>query len=917
MSGRPAETALGPDPGWRQRARFAIRLRLALLLGFGVFAFAIDRAFSGVVAPADLYPLLAGWVAAWLLFRRFAWPLSDKALYRWYVAYTLVEIAAQGYLFHQLGGVSWIGFLPFVVFMVLAAFTLPRAALYGVAVVASAVIGGLTVAEANGWVAHNSPFMPTGGGLYRDPGYVAATVGVITAVSFLLLTLMVSLAGSELRWRQWRLETLSAGLHLARSEVRRSRQDLASRTAELEVLADIGKIVNSSLDLSQVHPAFAEALRRLIDFELLSIAIPGDDAGMLNCLLSVRKDGELGSRLRQTRREGSVMQWIIESERRIVVGEVETEFFFGERSALLGGGYRSVAAVPLFAKGQVIGSFAVASREPGAYDSSHLDAIERMVEPLGLAARNSALFDETGRRARRQAALSAIAAAVSSSGPLDRLYGDVIEQLAVIISFDEATLAVEHGSDRLECFVVPSDSVDESGHHDDEDLRAELTPRLVDDLELSRPMGLDRDGRRRGYLSSIRVPLLIKGHWAGLLLLNSRRRRAFRSDDIEFVEEVAHLLGIAIERAGLYEELRRSAETDPLTGLRNHRSMTVTLEREAARTRRTGRELSVLVLDIDSFKVFNDILGHEAGDRVLRNIARILSDIRQGIDVAARIGGDEFYVALAETDIDGAVAVAERIRTSVQDSGVRYPGQDAAISVSIGVAAFPTHGESIDEVVRAADAAMYEVKRAGGDGVRVGGGALPGEATRTVAFGLLQMLAHRAAQVMSIDSHVPPEAVAQAAVAIAQELGLAEEDRRALGIAAMSHRIGMFDEGADGAGRDRTPAGRRVSAQREAMGKLLIAASPVAQLVLDAAYYHHPPGAGGTGDGDGAEEIPLVARVLAVAEAFVELRANAGMPANEAASRLAAEPGGGLDPEVVGALVRWALGLTHLDGRAA
>ena len=156
------------------------------------------------------------------------------------------------------------------------------------------------------------------------------------------------------------------------------------------------------------------------------------------------------------------------------------------------------------------------------------------------------------------------------------------------------------------------------------------------------------------------------------------------------------------------------ASTDHLTGLANRRRFERQLEREVARTARHGRPFSLITIDIDHFKQVNDTYGHEAGDEAIKTLARVLQQGTRGIDLAARIGGEEFAVILTETNLSGAVEVAERLRVSLKSIEIQSVGQIAA---SFGVAECPSQAETARELVARADAALYEAKREGRDRV--------------------------------------------------------------------------------------------------------------------------------------------------------------------------------------------------------
>ncbi|KPK03482.1 MAG: hypothetical protein AMS20_10515, partial [Gemmatimonas sp. SG8_28] len=161
------------------------------------------------------------------------------------------------------------------------------------------------------------------------------------------------------------------------------------------------------------------------------------------------------------------------------------------------------------------------------------------------------------------------------------------------------------------------------------------------------------------------------------------------------------------------EELERLSVTDPLTGLFNRRKLVQKIEQEAQRSGRTGKPFAVLMMDVDEFKAVNDRFGHHAGDRVLVAVARVLHDSVRVIDSVGRYGGEEFVVVLPETDRTHGVETAERIRAAVASRRLAPGVEDTRVTVSIGVAEFPTDGTTVDVIIDSADRALYVAKQRG------------------------------------------------------------------------------------------------------------------------------------------------------------------------------------------------------------
>jgi diguanylate cyclase (GGDEF)-like protein len=204
----------------------------------------------------------------------------------------------------------------------------------------------------------------------------------------------------------------------------------------------------------------------------------------------------------------------------------------------------------------------------------------------------------------------------------------------------------------------------------------------------------------------------------------ARAERPFTTQERDMFLYLVGQAGASVENVALHELVSEQAVTDELTGLANNRSFRETLAKEVERAARFRHELSLLILDIDDFKRVNDKYGHLQGDEVLRTIGKILGAESRAIDEPARYGGEEFVVALPETDPEGALEVAERIRARIEKVSVaRVEGRGKIkVTASLGVATMPAVGVEVEDLFAAADGALYEAKRTGKNRVRVAEG---------------------------------------------------------------------------------------------------------------------------------------------------------------------------------------------------
>jgi diguanylate cyclase (GGDEF)-like protein len=189
----------------------------------------------------------------------------------------------------------------------------------------------------------------------------------------------------------------------------------------------------------------------------------------------------------------------------------------------------------------------------------------------------------------------------------------------------------------------------------------------------------------------------------------------FTKGERDLFNYLAGQAAVSIENVDLHELVQRQAVTDELTGLFNHRRFQEVIEAEVERAERFDQPLGLLMLDIDDFKKINDTYGHQQGDMVLREVARVLRENARQVDEPARYGGEEMAVALPQTDLEGTYLLAERVRESIAALNVHLleGGGTLQVTASFGVAAFPESARAKDRLIAAADSALYRAKRAG------------------------------------------------------------------------------------------------------------------------------------------------------------------------------------------------------------
>src|SRR5882724_2900194 len=238
---------------------------------------------------------------------------------------------------------------------------------------------------------------------------------------------------------------------------------------------------------------------------------------------------------------------------------------------------------------------------------------------------------------------------------------------------------------------------------------------VITDVMMPKMNGYELAERIRANPQTKFIPLILQtaaGHNAEDL------RRGSEAGALGFITDLSDF-DLLLARARTLLDFRayldtceEEAFTDHLTGLANRRRFERQLEREVSRTLRYGRPICLLMLDIDNFKKLNDTFGHSAGDEAISRIGKVLREGTRGIDLAARIGGEEFALILVETSLEGGLEVAERLRIAIGSMPVPLAGH---ITASFGVAECPSSAQTVSDLLKSADGALYEAKRTGRD----------------------------------------------------------------------------------------------------------------------------------------------------------------------------------------------------------
>lgn len=375
---------------------------------------------------------------------------------------------------------------------------------------------------------------------------------------------------------------------------------------------------------------------------------------------------------------------------------------------------KSEVAIPLMVREEVVGVLDFQSDEADYFKPELIDLLTLFSTQASLALENARLYSLERRRAQQLEAINAVAQQTTAVLDLDELLTVVCRLLLEWFHIDHAAVLLCEGDNlRVRAYEgrltpkVPLGAILAPG--------TGLTARALGQGKSVVENDVGRvDGYYPGFVetkSEVCVPLIFFGEKLGVLALDSAAESAFDPEDIQPLESVADICAAAIQNANYFERMRQLAYVDGLTGIHNRRFFEMRIVEELERASRFQGRMSVIMVDIDHFKKLNDEFGHLLGDEVLRGVAGILKQQLRKMDMVCRYGGEEFAVVVPETTGENAVTVAEKLRRQVEC--FPFPGVPRPVTISCGVAEYPVHGASRDEVVAAADGALYTAKQQG------------------------------------------------------------------------------------------------------------------------------------------------------------------------------------------------------------
>jgi diguanylate cyclase (GGDEF)-like protein/putative nucleotidyltransferase with HDIG domain len=505
-------------------------------------------------------------------------------------------------------------------------------------------------------------------------------------------------------------------------------QQTSRRSEELHVLNEIGRVLSSTLNKEDLLRKVWEELRRLFDVENFYIAALDPvrdeivfDVEIIDGMYMPRRTRPVGNH---------ITEYIIRTRQPVLIRDnyVVEARKLGVEPMLAGGCF---CGVPLVAYDHAIGAMAVFSDHERAFDEGHLELLRVLASEASIAIENARLFQEERTKARHLSLLNNISRdAIATLNP-DEMLAKITDQLEAGLTYDHIGIGVLEYSTRE--IVVQA----EAGKR-----RGALGQRI--------PLGNGLLGHvaRNGHLAAFRanspadaalkplladtvaaiaLPVFYAEQLHGILYIESSEPADFSDEEILLLRTLADLIAGALHNAYSFQKAQEQAITDGLTGVKTHRFFMESLSAEWKRSTRAGRAFALVLMDLDRFKFVNDFYGHLEGDLVLQRVGHILETNCRRSDVVARYGGDEFVILMPETTMEHARQLASKLRGWVSADPLL---REKNISASFGIASYPLHGSSPQELIQVADASMYLSKHQGGNTVSTADHFDPNEAKK-------------------------------------------------------------------------------------------------------------------------------------------------------------------------------------------
>ncbi len=703
-------------------------------------------------------------------------------------------------------------------------------------------------------------------------------------------------------------------------------QQTARRSEELHILNEIGRVLNSTLKTDAVFEKIVSEMRRLFDTSNCYIAFYDARRDEIRFELEVVDGVRLPKRSRPA--GNHLTEYILRTGQPVLVREnfVEEVRKLGVEPLQQTGCF---CGVPLLLYDRAIGVMGVHSAQERTFDEGHLEVMRILASQASIAIENARLFGQEQARTRQLTLLNNVSRHAITTLHADEMLKKIVEEAEEGLSYDHIGIGVLDYPNKEVVILAEAGRRREALHR-----RVPLGEGLVGQVARSGQMLIVRDtaaagddaGRLllAGSAAAAALPILYAEQLLGVFYVEHSSPCDFSDEEILLLRTLADLVAGALHNALTFQRAQEQAITDGLTGVKTHRFFMEALSAEWKRSTRAGRPFSLVLMDLDRFKFVNDFYGHLEGDQVLQRVGHILEQNCRRSDVVSRYGGDEFVILMPETNIEQARQLASKLRAWIAADPLL---REKNITASFGIASFPIHGSTPQELIQVADASMYLSKHQGGNTVSTAdrydpdeakkwkrdvleaylgvtlkrlfstgpeafeeiyrrleqfmqslteqGGAVAegGEAEPRLHPAVIETITSLASAVDAKDHYTQghSQKVARYAALIAQEFGLSAAEVEEVRLAALLHdvgKVGIPEPILNKAGPLDAEEWELMKSHARLGARILEPLRTLDRIQDMVAHHHEFYDGSGYPDGLAGEQIPLGARIIAIADAY-------------------------------------------------
>lgn len=505
--------------------------------------------------------------------------------------------------------------------------------------------------------------------------------------------------------------------------------DLQKKVDELSIFFELGHVLGANLRLEIVLENIIYMIRRLIFCQSCVIYLYNTEKELVPYKYSTPyKEVLEASGLLKL--EESVVTMVLKNKQPVLLGDIrvdaEQRIFKDESSAM---------GIPLIIQNELIGVIYIGDKNPNSFTNEHLQSVSHLVNASAIAIKSALLFEDQENalnmqqkinkqldsRIKEISLISDFGRALGSTLHLKETLNIIADSAKNILNYQSCVIFLLEGEGEAKKFI--SKQITSPYKQYFKEMKANYKEGLLGWVYNNKKVLLLEDTKDSvlGTLieeehSVVISPLIVENQTIGVIYFGAPVPYSFNGDMLSFVISISYQAAMAIKNAQFYERIAALAITDGITGLYTHRYFQERLEESVKWAARYNKPVSLIFIDLDHFKQFNDTLGHPAGDKILTEVAEILKTYTRETDLVCRYGGDEFAIVLMDIGKEKAFEIAERIRGGFLTALSKYCVQ---ITGSIGVATFPDDAKTKVDLILKADIATYKSKHEGKNRVTV------------------------------------------------------------------------------------------------------------------------------------------------------------------------------------------------------